>query len=230
MLCFDATDHRYSADGRTLASSTQILRAVGLYSDYAFTDGIHRFRGSAVHECCRALDASMIPAIDAPPQHAAMVDDILNGYCAAFLKWRYRTGFQGICWECPLICADEGYGVTFDVVGHFNGNVSELGLVELKSGAIPLMVPVQLASQEFAIRRGEAVNPDHPGWHYVQDAARSGVAIKKMAVRLEKSGRDTTFTGAPDGTSYDAGTWSLVWRSALNLYTARSKYGLLEKK
>ncbi len=228
MNSFDIIDHTYRSDGKVLGSTTGILRECGLYSDYSFAAGHHRWRGGAVHHGCALIDMGASPRIAAPPELQHVADEVTNGYWPAFSQWKKRTGWQGFCWECALVLP--GYfGGCFDAVGMFN-NTPPLILADIKSGVLPAMVPVQLASYLDLIRRGTPVDPEHPGWPLVQEMVRSGVPVRRIAVRLEKSGKDSMFSQDAKGVSYDAPVWDSLWRSVLNVYTAKANYGLLTER
>ena len=219
--------HAYSVDGRVQPSCTQVLRAEGIYSDFNFATPIHRFRGSAVHEGAAIIDMGGSPrirSIDAATKQIA--DDIINGYWPAFRRWKERTKFQGYCWECPIICTDLGYGVTFDVAGLF-GSSPEVILAEVKSGELPEMVPMQLASQFVAIKTGHPVNQEHPGWQWVMESVRNGVPVRRVAVKLSKDGSERMYSETKNGDKYDDRMWELAWRSVCNAYHLKANYGLL---
>lgn len=173
------------------------------------------------------IDGGGSPHISGPPELQHVIDDINTGFLPAFRSWKERTKFQGICWEFPLIDTVAGFGVTPDVVGRF-GNSPELMLVELKSGMMPAMVPMQLAAQVAAIRKGSPVNPEHPGWAQVNELVRSGVPIRRCAVRLEKSGKSTMVSETAKGVSFDDPSWDVAWRSALNVFHLMSNNNLLK--
>lgn len=229
VLSFDPRDHSYWADGRKLPSVTQILRATGLYSDYSFAQDHHRWRGSAVHACCAIWDAGGRPRVEAPAAYQQIANDIMKGYLPAFATWKDRTKFQGYCWECPLIDPVAGYAGCFDVVGRF-GDSPEVIIPDLKSGALPDLVPLQLEAYVQLIHKGIPVDPAHPGWEWVQENVRSGVPVRRVAVRLEKSGKDSMFSQTSKGDSYDSPMWASAWRSCLNTYVLRGNYGLLEER
>lgn len=229
MNTFDPNTHEYRSDDRLIGSTTQILRAVGLYSDYGFAAGHHRYRGSAVHHGCALIDMQgAVPTITAPAHLRQVADEITNGYWPAFEHWKARTKWQGICWECSLILPGF-FGGTFDAIGRF-GDDPCLVLADIKSGVLPALVPAQLASYMDLIRRGTPIDPEHPGWEFVQENIRSGVPVKRIAVRLEKNGTDTMFSSTAKGESYDAPMWDALWRSVLNVYIAKANYGLLAQE
>lgn len=229
-LEFDSIAHKYTVDGRPLHSVTEILRAANLYERYAFAREIHRFRGTAVHHACSMIDKGADPYVtysgdDPEIVQAAM--EINEGYLPAFRAFKSRTGFFGRCHECYLIDPLAGYGGTFDMVGTFAGK-PEVVLLEIKSGSMPPLVPVQLAAYVELIAKGQPVHADHPGWQWVQEGVRSGVPVRRIAVRLEKTGTYTVFSETAKGDSYDSPMWTSAFRSALNLVNVQTKYGILK--
>lgn len=225
-LSFDPIEHKYRDGSRRLFSTTEILRAVGLYSDYSFADAVHKYRGHAVHIGCSMIDAGGDPQLQRYPTEQ-LRKDIEEGYWVAFRRFKARTGFQGRIYECPFADPVSGFGGTFDVIGECG---DELWMPDLKSGVLPELVPVQLASYADLIQRGKPINPDHPGLPWLMEAVKSGRPIKRKAVRLEKDGTDTLFSQTSKGISYDDPMWASAWRSALNCFILRSNYGLLERK
>lgn len=229
ILSFSPNTHIYAVDGTPKPSTTKILTTLGIYSSHEFSEDYHSWRGTATHEGARIIDGGGSPHISGPSDLQQVIDDINNGFLPAFRSWKTRTKFQGVCWECPMIDAVAGFGVTFDVIGRF-GNSPELILVELKSGMMPAMVPVQLAAQVAAIRKGSPVNPEHPGWAQVNELVRSGIPIRRCAVRLEKTTKDTMYTETAKGVSFDDPSWDVAWRSALNVFHLLSNNNLLKGK
>jgi len=227
-VSFDPREHAYRAGGRKVPSVTEILRAEGLTSSYAFSDRTHAFRGSAVHRACAMLDFGANPIVSGPKHLQQVVDDINNGYVPAFARWRERTKFQGRCWECPIVSPEMGYGGTFDAAGNFEGS-PEIVLLDLKSGVMPAMVPIQLAGYLDLIQKGTPVDAQHYGWEWLQENVRSGVPVRRVAVRLEKTGRETMFTEGPDGTHYSHPMWTVAFRSAVNLHNLKAKFNLKEE-
>jgi hypothetical protein len=227
-LSFNASDHSYWADGRQFPSVTQILKAVGIYSDFHFQESHHKYRGHAVHAGAAILDMGGVPELGPVPAHLKQVgEDIVNGYWPAFSRFKERTGWQGRIWECPIIDPVRGYAGCFDSVGEMGDDVV---LLDVKSGVLPEMVPVQLALYWLLIGEGLPVNPQHPGLRWLEDVIKSGRPVKRMALRLTKDGKDTLFTQTSKCEDYSSPRWIQVTRSILNVYTIRASYGLLEER
>ena len=224
---FNPATHVYSDGQRQVPSNTEILRAVGIYGSYQFAESHHKYRGHAVHAGAAILDMGGTAKLGPVPAALQTVaDDIVNGYWPAFSRFKERTGWQGRIWECPMVDMLRGYGGTFDTVGEMGDDVV---LLDLKSGVLPDMVPVQLALYWLLITQGTPVNEEHPGLAWLREVVKSGRPVKRMALRLTKDGKDTLFSATSNGESYDSPKWLAVANSALNLYTVRASYGLLEK-
>jgi hypothetical protein len=229
---FDPVSHAYSVDGRRVPSVTGILREMRIYDSYEFTAAYHRLRGHAVHHGCALIDQGQEPTIsvpaDAPEEIRKAAHDIEHGYWPAFKSWRARTGFQGRCYECSLVDPVLKFGGTFDVWGMAG---DEVWLVDLKSGEVlPKMVPCQLSLYELLARNGQSVDPNHPGWGWVQEVIKAGVPIKRKAVRLQRDGTDTMYSATAKGRSYDDPYWTVLSRSAVNVFNGLSDNGLLGKE
>lgn len=226
-LAFHPETHTYEVDGQAKPGVTTIMRHAGLYSDYGFAEPHHKYRGSAVHAGSAILDLGGVPQLGPVPRHLQSVaDDIVQGYWPAFSRFKERTKWQGRIWECPLIDPVRGYGGCFDSVGEMDG---EPTLIDLKSGTMPDMVPVQLALYWLLATKGLPVSEKHPGWAWLKDLVASGHPVKRVAVRLERDGKWTMYSQTKRGESYDAPKWLVAASSILNLHAVRSDYGLLAK-
>lgn len=227
-LSFNPATHVYAAGSRVLPSVTEILRAVGIYDSYHFATRIHAFRGSAVHAGAAIIDMGGEPHLGYQRNGNAEVARVASEipmYWDAYRSFKARTGFQGRIWECPMANSSAGYAGTFDAVGEIG---DEVVLLDLKSGTLPDMVPVQLWAYADLIERGTPINPDHPGLPWLREVVKSKRPIRKMAVRLERDGKDTLFSRCPKNVAYDDPMWASAWRSVLNTFILRSNYGLLE--
>ena len=224
---FDPIRHIYATGDRVVPSNTEILRLMGIYGSYQFTESHHKYRGHAVHAGSAILDMGGIPQLGPVPSHLQQVaDDIVNGYWPAFSRFKERTGWQGRIWECPIVDSLRGYGGTFDTVGEMGDDVV---LLDLKSGVLPDMVPVQLALYWLLITQGKPVDEQHPGLDWLREVVKSGRPVKRMALRLTKDGKDTLFTQTSKGEDYSSQKWLAVASSVLNLYAVKSQYGLFDK-
>jgi hypothetical protein len=227
---FDSRTHTYSTGDRVVPSVTEILRAVGVYGSYEFAADVHRWRGTAVHQYCAITDLGGKPVLGpVAPQFQQVADDIVNGYGRAFEKFKDRTGWQGKTWEVCFVDPIRGYGGTQDTWGEMPNEPAAI-LLDLKSGMLPELVPVQLVLYELLVRHGVAVDEEHPGLEWLREVIKSGRPIKRMALRLEKSGKDTLYTATSKGESYDSPKWLAVANSVLNLYNLKTTYNLFDRE
>ena len=228
VLQFHEGRHEYTVDGRRQASVTEILRAVGVYDSYAFAEPHHKYRGTAVHAGAAIIDMGGRPQLAPVPKHLQPVaDDIVNRYWPAFERFKAATGWQGRVWECPFIDPLRSYAGCFDSVGEMGG---EYWLLDVKSGTLPEMVPVQLAMYWLLATKGQAVDEQHPGLEWLRAIIQSGAPVRRMALRLEKTGKYTVSTQTTKGEDYSAAKWLHVASSVLNVYAVKASYGLIEKR
>lgn len=232
-LEFSAEKHEYYLDGRRVPSVTGIQRISGLVSAYSFDDPLHSFRGHAVHSGCALLDQGGDPWFGVEgmdqrnPRYSEYVQvahDINHGYLPAYRKFRERTGFQGFTYELGMIHPTLQFGGTLDVCGECG---DEIWLVDLKSGILPDLVPVQLAAYHMLIREGLPIDPEHPGLGWLKEVVKSGRKILRKAVRLEKDGTDTLFSFTSKRDHYDSRMFDVSWAGAISNYNLRAKYGFL---
>ena len=231
-LRFDPRTHVYSVDNAPVPSVTGIMRSLSLVSDYAFAEAHHRFRGTCVHHCAALIDAGgIIDDVSAPPHLQQVRKDILEGFLPAFRNFKARTGFQGATWEMSLVDPEVGYGGTFDAVGEMGGDIV---LLDIKSGSVPLLVPVQMALYWLLILRGNPVNPNHPGLGWLQEVVKSGRPIKRMALQLTKEGKDRLITHTSrrgeEPEDFSSDRWLQVALSVLEVYKTRERFGMLGKE
>ena len=227
-VSFNAKDHSYWAGSRKVSSVTEILRAVGLYDSYQFSEDVHRWRGTAVHQFCAILDLGGKPVLGpVAPKFKQVAEDIVHGYGAAFAQFKKDTGWQGRIWECAFIDPVRSYAGCFDSVGEMGG---EYWLLDVKSGMLPEMVPVQLAMYWLLATKGQAVDEQHPGLEWLRAIIQSGAPVRRMALRLEKTGKYTVSTQTTKGEDYSAAKWLQVASSVLNVYAVKASYGLIEKR
>ena len=228
MLSFDPSTHSYWSDTRRLSSVTEILRMTGIYSNFSFAESHHKYRGTAVHTWCAITDLGGTPVLGPVPPHLKQVgEEITNGYWPAFSRFKERTGWQGRIWEASFIDPLRGFAGTLDTVGEMGDDIC---LLDVKSGVMPELVPAQLALYWLLVTKGLPVHPDHPGMDWLMEVVKSGRPVKRVALRLEKSGKDTLFTQTSKGEDFSSPKWIAVANSVLNLYTVRQQYNLLEKE
>jgi hypothetical protein len=214
-----------------------------IFDSYEFAAQVHRYRGHAVHHGCALIDQGETPTLSIPANASEEIRkaafDIENGYWPAYRRFKARTGFQGQCYECSLVDPIMGFGGTFDVMGTTppvedeEGNIiypGEVWLPDLKSGEVlPKMVPCQTALYKYLLTHGKPVNPRHPGWDWVQEIVRAGTPIRCKAIRLQRDGTPTIYAESTKPVrSYDDPYWTVLARSAVNLYNGLNDNGLLE--
>lgn len=219
-LRFDSEQHVYLVDGRPVPSVTGVLRACGLTTQFEFRDKIHAFRGTCVHQGSAIVIAGGTPVL-APLQHPhdkradyVQVHSEIPGYLEAMRSAKDAIGFQGAIYECPFVDIERGYAGTFDFGAYAKGHQ----LWDIKSGTYPVMTIVQLCAYEDLIRRGQPVNPDHPGLPWLLDLVKSVAPMERCGLRLEKTGKFTAYYECPKGRSYQDAIWPAAWRSALFLF------------
>lgn len=221
-LEFHPGPHEYRVDGRVVPGVTSILRACGLSGSYEFTDKIHAYRGSCVHSGSAIIIAGGDPLLE-PLNHPhstypdyVRVHGEINGYWDAMRAAKQAINFTGCVYECPFIDPARGYGGTFDFGAFASGSDQ---LWDIKSGLMPVMVPVQVCAYEDLARRGIPINPDHPGLGWLLDLVKSGRTIERCGLRLEKTGRFTAYYECPKSRPYTDPMWMSAWRSCLCLFT-----------
>lgn len=230
-LEFDNNEHIYRMDGRRVPSVTGIMRISQLVSSFSFDDPIHAFRGHAVHHGAALIDQGQEDVwfgVSGPlandPEYVKVANDINTGYLPAYRAFKKRTGFQGHTYEVGLIHPTLRYAGTFDACGECG---DDIWLIDLKSGVLPELVPVQLAAYQRLILEGLPIDPDHAGLEWLRESVKSGRKIHRKAVRLQKDGTDTLFSETSKGTSYDDRKFDNAWVAAISLYNVRAEYNFL---
>lgn len=224
-LEFSPEAHKYLIDGQSVPSVTTILRDLGLSGNYRFAGRIHAYRGSMVHQMCALLDAgarleniriTLEPPWDKDPEYVKVAGEI-PGYCEAFLKAKRLLRFQGTIYECPMICASERWAGTADFLAYIVKEDTE-PLVDIKSGTYPPMTIIQIAAYEDLARRGQPVNPQHPGLDWVQNLIARRPVLDRMGLQLDKGGEFRAHFESSKGHHYSNPMWMTAWRSALYLH------------
>lgn len=232
-LSFYADSHEYRIDGRRVPSVTGILRISGLTSSYSFDDPLHAFRGLACHHGAALIDSGQEDVwfgVELPENHprykeySQVADDINNGYLPAYRKFRERTGFQGHTYELGMIHPTLHFGGTLDMCGECG---EEIWLLDLKSGVLPELVPIQLAAYHMLIKEGLPIDPQHPGLDWLKEVVKQGRNICRKAVRLSKDATWTLFSETSKRTAYNDRRFDVAWASAISLYNIRSEYNFL---
>lgn len=224
VLSFTPGTHTYEVDGKPVPSVTGILKAVGLSGSFEFSDPIHAFRGTAVHEGAAHIISGVneYPALEPLRHPHSTYSDYIRvhgevpGYWDACRAAKAMIKFTGCIYEARFIDPARGYAGTFDFGAYVGGKDQ---LWDIKSGLMPIMTVVQICAYEDIARRGLPIDPDHAGLPWLLDLVKSGRPIERCGLRLEKTGRFTAYYECPKGRSYRDAMWMSAWRSALCLFT-----------
>ncbi len=152
-LEFDDISHRYTLDGVTIPSCTQVLAAMGCTPGFNWLTpdqlAFYRSRGHAVHKAVElavkgTLDKRTIAAEINP--YLIGWDRFCNDHRVDFFEWNGNVVFV----EVPLHHPVFRYGVTPDVVAVVDGKDS---VVEIKATSSHAPATgLQLAAQLLAVR------------------------------------------------------------------------------
>jgi hypothetical protein len=132
-LEFDSDNHQFKIDGRPIPSVTQIIKGAGLIDDRWFDD-YYSERGSAVHLTCQLFDEGDLDE--------ANLDPVLSGYLSGWKKFRSDTGFTPDEIEKQVYNLELQYAGMLDRFGVLAGVPT---IIDIKSGAVPWWVGIQLA-------------------------------------------------------------------------------------
>ena len=141
-LEFDRLSHKYALNGRELISVTQAIREAGLMDDAWWTEE-SRLRGEYVHRAILLHHEGDL-AEDA-------LDPVLQPYYTAYQKFLSETGFVADAVEERICDPVLGYAGTLDLRGHFPTTRSGVDLLDVKTGAVPPTVGIQLAAYARAL-------------------------------------------------------------------------------
>lgn len=232
-LSFDSVNHEYRLHGRRVPSVTGIIRIAGLTSGYSFEDPLHAYRGLACHHGAALIDAGKEDVwfgVDLPKDHprykeyVQVAHDINTGYLPAYRNFREQTGFQGYTSELGMIHPTWKFGGTLDSCGEVG---EDIWLMDLKSGVLPELVPIQLAAYHMLIKEGLPIDPEHPGLDWLREVVKQGRKIHRKALRLSRDGGWTLFSETSKKEPYDSRVFDVGWASSIALYNLRSAYGFL---
>jgi len=145
-LAFDPLAHRYTLDGRELIAVTQVLKEAGLVDDRWWTDEAC-LRGRYVHEAILLHHEGDL-AEDS-------LDPALAPYFTAYRQFLADTRFRAESVEQRVYHEALGYAGTYDLLGRFpTQTIGGWDLIDVKSGAVPSWVGIQLAGYSRAICNG----------------------------------------------------------------------------
>jgi len=221
-LRFDPELHAYYADSVRFKSVTTILRDCGLSGQYRFDDPIHSYRGLAVHSGAAILIAGGKPRLDPlqPPhdkqENYIRVHADIPFYWEAVREAKAAIGFTGAIHECRWIDPVNQFAGTFDMGAYARNGAEQLW--EFKSGTFPVLTVIQLCAYEELARKGQPIDPQHPGLPWLQELVRSGRPFERCGLRVEKTGRYTAYYECPKGRPYSDPMWMTAWRSCLFLH------------
>ena len=145
-LIFNAEDHTYTLDGKRLPSVTEILRPLSTF-DRVPADVLDRARefGSDVHLACELDDKGCL-------DHDGL-DPALQPYLRGWQRFKAESGFVLTAIETPVYSKRYGYAGTPDRRCTVRGAD---GLLDIKTGAVPISVGPQTAGYAIAITEMEA--------------------------------------------------------------------------
>ena len=181
-LTFQEEDHRYFLDGRPIPSNTQILKAEGLVNDAFYTaDG--RDRGIFVHAACWYLCEGALDWKTVDPDHV--------GYVKAFERFLRENEF-GIDYNELPVWGSPGFGTRLDIIGvgefQINGDFRRRRvIIDIKTGAVPAWVELQLAGQLLAVK--ERIQAQDDGFPHLEDVNGHPYPELRFALQLNKNGK-----------------------------------------
>lgn len=162
---FEESEHRYTFNGATVLSITQILRSVGISPDFkTVSPEIMRAaaeRGTNVHSLCEFYDEDDLGEVH--PNY--------QGYLDGWIKFRKESGFKPELIEQMLYHPTYRYALRLDRAGYIG---DKKAVVEIKSGegGPEDWIECQLMAQKIAL----------------EDVAKFGPVYICMAVKLHKDG------------------------------------------
>jgi len=189
---FDPENHAYYLGDERLPSTTEILKAVGIYQPSGFATEYDLWVGTAAH---KTIELHIKGTLDEDN-----LDKQLRPRLNAYRQFESATGFRPYpeLVEKPMFNELWRYGFTPDIIGEFpNG---DFGIVDCKSGAVDPATAIQTASYEHGMR---SINQGGP------EAERE---YRRFGLKLDKEGRPslTEFTDHKDQT---------IWINALSIFS-----------
>jgi len=159
---FEPETHSYYLGKTKLASTTQILKAVGIYKESGFATEYDLWVGSASH---KAIELYIKGTLDEDD-----LDNQLRPRLEAYRKFERATNFRPYpeLVETPQYCELWEYGFTPDIVGEFSDG--SIGIVDCKSGSIDPATAIQTASYAHGLSTIAG---------YTQDFRRFGLKLDK---------------------------------------------------
>jgi hypothetical protein len=138
-FAYSEPTHQYFIDGVEVPSVTTILKSAGIIDDRFYTEA-GRERGTAVHLACQLLDEDDLD-FDS-------VAEEISGYLKAYQAFKKDSGFKPLKIEEGVYNRVYQYAGRYDRLGEIDGKIV---LMDIKTGAIPKWVELQLLGYETAI-------------------------------------------------------------------------------
>lgn len=135
----DEATHRYSIDGRTVISVTQVMQQGGIIDPSWYTEEA-RDRGTAVHAAIHYLNEGTLDY--------ATIDPLIIPFLKAYVRFTRIGGFKPLLYEKICYSDAHDYATRIDIYGQWPTGTHSL--IEIKTGRRPKWVPIQLAAQRQA--------------------------------------------------------------------------------
>lgn len=135
-------NHIYRYNGAVIPGVTAVLKACGIISDAWFTEQA-AWRGSVIHRLLELSDLGDL-ALDWKADYMPEQAEELDGYLAAWNKFRGETDFRTIAIEQPRISTDKRFAGTPDRIGEIYDGTEVLA--DIKTGHLQPWAALQLAA------------------------------------------------------------------------------------
>lgn len=143
---FDPETHSYFVGTKKIPSVTQVLKAVNIHQDSAFTNEYDMWVGTASH---KAIELHLKGTLD-----ESTLDVRLRPRLDAFKEFQAMTGFKMTESENPRYHEGVLVAGTPDIVGLFPNNT--LAIIDEKSGSVRPSTAIQTAGYAFLLREPRA--------------------------------------------------------------------------
>lgn len=165
-LEFDREPHRFKLDGRPVPSVTTILKRRGLIDDRWFDD-YYANRGRDVHLTCQLYDEHDLDE--------ETLDPILAGYLEGWKRFLKENDVKILEIESPIYSVFQYAGILDRIVNMNIGGMIYTAIIDIKSGAVPWWVGLQLAAYK-------------EGTQCLLDKHRKYLPVNRLAVQLFPDG------------------------------------------
>lgn len=191
VLTFESEDHLYRLNGTVVLSVTQAIELAGLCESEWFTEE-SRWRGIAVHRATHYLDEGDLDM--------TTVDPMIDGYLAAYVRFKEETRFRPGRIEQPRFHARLRYAGTPDRVVEEASEVIPRSVIDVKTGApqpwhreqtagYANLMPNPWLYRRFGLylrRDGSYRLEEHPREAYPRDLARFQAALTVAQMRVDR--------------------------------------------